>query len=47
MQHVSDETCVSNTGMTYTQMDRHSSDGNTRMGDTATGLGAVFNDRED
>ena len=62
MAAVSDETYVSNSGVTYTQMGTttvgtdgsvftqmgsHSSDGSTRMGDTATGLGAVFNDRED
>ena len=62
IQRVSDETYVSNSGVTYTQMGpttvgsdgsvfshmgSHSSDGSTRMGDTATGLGAVFNDRED
>ena len=62
IQRVSDETYVSNTGVTYTQMGpttvgtdgsvftqmgSHSSDGSNRMGDTATGRGAVFNDRED
>jgi len=62
IQRVSDETYVSNSGVTYTQMGpttvgsdgsvftqigSHSSDGSTRMGDTTTGLGAVFNDRED
>jgi hypothetical protein len=62
IQRVSDETYVSNSGVTYTQMGpttvgsdgsvfshmgSHSSDGSTRMGDTATGLGAVFNDQED
>jgi len=62
IQRVSDETYVSNTGVTYTQMGpttigmddsvftlmgSHGSDGSTRMGDTATGLGAVFNDEED
>jgi hypothetical protein len=62
IQRVSDETYVSTTGVTYTQMGpatvgtdgsvftqmgSHSSDGSTRMGDTATGLGAVFNDEED
>ena len=62
IQRVSDETYVSNSGVTYTQMGpttvgtdgsvftqmgSHSSDGSTRMWDTATGLGAVFNDRED
>ena len=62
IQRVSDETYVSNSGVTYTQMGpttvgtdgsvftqmgSHSSDGSTRMGDTATGLGAVFIDQED
>ena len=62
IQRVSDETYVSNTGVTYTQMGpttegtdgsvftqmgSHSSDGSTRVGDTATGLGAVFNDDEE
>ena len=62
IQRVSDETYVSNLGVTYTQMGpttfgtdgsvftqmgSHSSDGSTRMGDTATGLGAIFNDKED
>ena len=62
MAAVSDETYVSNSGVTYTQMGpttvgtdgsvftqmgSHSSDGSTRMGDTATGLGAVFNDDDE
>ena len=62
IQRVSDETYVSTTGVTYTQMGpttvgtdgsvftqmgSHSSDGSTRVGDTATGLGAVFNDEEE
>ncbi len=62
IQRVSDETYVSNSGVTYTQlgpntvgtdgsvftqMGSHSSDGSTRVGDTATGLGAVFNDDEE
>ena len=62
IQRVSDETYVSTTGVTYTQMwlttvgtdgsvftqmGSHSSDGSTRLGDTATGLGAVFNDEEE
>jgi hypothetical protein len=61
IQRVSDETYVSNTGVTYTQMGpttvgsdgsvftqmgSYSSDGSTRMGGTATGLGAIFNDEE-
>ena len=62
IQRVSDETYVSTTGVTYTQMGSttvgsdgsvftqmgsHSSDGSNRVGDTATGLGAVFNDEEE
>ena len=62
IQRVSDETYVSTTGVTYTQMGpttvgtdgsiftqmgSHSSDGSTRVGDTATGLGAVFNDEDE
>jgi hypothetical protein len=35
-------------GSVFTQMGSFSSDGSTRMGSTATGLGAVFNkDEED
>lgn len=33
-------------GSVFTQMGNFSSDGSTRMGSTATGLGAVFNDPE-
>ena len=40
-------TTVGTDGSVFTQMGSHSSDGSTRMGNTATGLGAVFNDRED
>jgi hypothetical protein len=40
-------TTVGTDGSVFTQMGSHSSDGSTRMGDTATGLGAVFNDQED
>ena len=62
IQRVSDETYVSTTRVTYsqmgpttvgtdgsvfTQMGGHSSDGSTRVGDTATGLGAVFNDDDE
>jgi len=41
-------TCMGSTafgsnGSTYTQMGNFSSDGSTRMGSTATGLGAIFN----
>ncbi len=32
-------------GSVFTQMGDFSSDGSTRMGSTATGLGSVFNDR--
>lgn len=34
-------------GSFFTQTGSFSSDGSTRMGSTATGLGAVFNKRED
>ena len=34
-------------GSTYTQMGSFSTDGSTRMGSTATGLGAVFNKPDD
>lgn len=34
-------------GSTYTQMGSFSSDGSTRMGNTATGIGSVFNDEEE
>ena len=40
-------TTVGSDGSVFTQMGSHSSDGSTRMGDTATGLGAVFNDEAD
>ena len=58
IQRVSDNTCVSSDGTTYTrmgsttfgsdgstytQMGSFSTDGSTRMGSTATGLGAVSN----
>ena len=37
---------VSSDGSVFTQMGSFSSDGSTRMGSTATGLGSVFNDRK-
>jgi hypothetical protein len=41
-------TTVGSDGSVFTQMGSFSSDGSTRMGSTATGLGAVFNkDEED
>jgi len=36
-------TTVGSDGSTYTQMGSFSTDGSTRMGSTATGIGAVFN----
>jgi hypothetical protein len=36
-------TTVGSDGSVFTQMGSFSSDGSTRMGSTATGLGAVFN----
>ena len=36
-------TTVGSDGSTFTQMGSFSSDGSTRMGSSATGLGAVFN----
>ena len=36
-------TTVRSDGSTFTQMGSFSTDGSTRMGSTATGLGAVFN----
>ncbi len=38
-------TTVGTDGSVFTQMGSFSSDGSTRMGSTATGIGAVFNDR--
>jgi hypothetical protein len=38
-------TTVGSDGSVFTQMVIFSTDGSTRMGSTATGLGAVFNDR--
>ena len=40
-------TTVGSDGSVFTQMGSFSSDGSTRMGSTATGLGAVFNQDED
>ena len=41
-------TTVGSDGSIFTEMGSFSTDGSTRMGKTATGLGAVFNDsRED
>jgi len=37
---------VGSDGSVFTQMGSFSTDGSTRMGSTATGLGAVFNDRK-
>jgi len=39
-------TTVGSDGSMFTQMGSFSTDGSTRMGSTATGLGAVFNDRK-
>ena len=62
IQRISDNTCVSSDGTTYTRMGSttvgsdgsmftqvgsFSTDGSTRMGSTATGLGAVFNEPDD
>lgn len=40
-------TTVGSDGSVYTQMGDFSTDGSTRMGSTATGIGAVFNYRDD
>ncbi len=40
-------TTVGSDGSLFTQMGTISTDGSTRMGCTATGLGAVFNDRNE
>ena len=37
-------TTIGSDGSVFTQMGSFSTDGSTRMGSTATGLGAVFND---
>ena len=42
-----DSTTVGSDGSVFTQMGSFSTDGSTRMGSTATGIGAVFNDRHD
>ena len=34
-------------GSVFTQIGSFSTDGSTRMGSTATGIGAVFNDKDD
>jgi hypothetical protein len=38
---------VGSDGSTFTQMGNFSTDGSTRMGSMATGLGAVFNKQDD
>ncbi len=40
-------TTVGSDGSVFTQMGSSSTDGSTRMGSTATGLGAVFNEQDD
>jgi hypothetical protein len=40
-------TTVGSDGSVFTQMGSFSTDGSTRMGSTATGLGSVFNDRSE
>jgi len=40
-------TTVGSDGSVFTQMGSFSTDGSTRMGSTATGLGAVFNNPSD
>ena len=40
-------TTVGSDGSVFTQMGSFSTDGSTRMGNTATGLGSVFNDRSE
>jgi hypothetical protein len=40
-------TTVGSDGSMFTQMGSFSSDGSTRMGSSATGLGAVFNKQDD
>ena len=39
-------TTVGSDGSVFTQMGDFSTDGSTRMGSTATGLGSLFNDRK-
>ena len=40
-------TTVGSDGSVFTQMGSFSTDGSTRIGSAATGIGAVFNDRDD
>ncbi len=40
-------TTLGSDGSVFTQMGSFSSDGSSRMGSTATGLGAVFNKKDD
>ena len=40
-------TTVGSDGSTFTQLGSFSTDGSTRIGSTATGLGAVFNKQDD
>lgn len=40
-------TTMGSDGSMFTQMGSFSTDGSTRMGSTATGLGAVFNNKDD
>ena len=40
-------TTLGSDGSIFTQMGSFSSDGSTRMGDTTTGLGAVFNKKDE
>lgn len=40
-------TTVGSDGSVFAQMGSFSTDGSTRMGSTATGIGAVFNERDD
>ncbi len=40
-------TTLGSDGSVFTQMGSFSTDGSTRMGSTATGLGAVFNERRE
>jgi hypothetical protein len=40
-------TTVGSDGSVFTQMGSFSTDGSTRMGNTATGIGSVFNDRSE
>ncbi|GEM_PF-791612 len=40
-------TTVGSDGSVFTQVGSFSTDGSTRMGSTATGIGAVFNDKDE